>query len=161
MGDVDAANMESTLKDLQAAGVDAITQKADVTSGDSMNALAKAATEKFGGIDLVFANGGIGAGEGGNMWDYDFNDWEWGFRVNTWGVIHTINAFMPISGRTKQGSSLCYYRLRQRCLFNAARSAHLHSNQSCRTGYYRGLILPDAESPIPCTGKRPFFQAPM
>ena len=29
------------------------------------------------------------------MWEYDINDWEWGFRVNTWGLIHTINAFMP------------------------------------------------------------------
>jgi NAD(P)-dependent dehydrogenase (short-subunit alcohol dehydrogenase family) len=95
VGDVDEANMASTLKDLKAEDIDAITQKADVTSADSMNSLAEKAFSHFGGVQLVFANAGIGAGEGGQMWEYDLNDWEWGFRVNTWGVINTINAFMP------------------------------------------------------------------
>jgi len=95
VGDIDDNNMKSTLEELTAEGIEAITQKADVTSGDSMKALAEKAFSHFGGVQLVFANAGIGAGEGGNMWEYDFNDWEWGFRVNTWGVINTINAFMP------------------------------------------------------------------
>jgi NAD(P)-dependent dehydrogenase (short-subunit alcohol dehydrogenase family) len=66
-----------------------------VTSADSLNALADAAVEKLGGLDLVFANAGIGAGESGAIWDYSEKDWQWCFNVNVWGVINSIRAFMP------------------------------------------------------------------
>lgn len=95
IGDVDQQNMDDTLKALAAEGIEAIAEKADVSRADSMNALAEKAFSHFGGVQLVFANAGIGAGEGGMMWEYNLNDWEWGFRVNVWGVINTINAFMP------------------------------------------------------------------
>ena len=95
LGDVDERALEETVAGLRAEGIDAIGERADVTSAASMQALADRAFGEFGGVQLVFANAGIGAGEGGNMWEYDLNDWEWGFRVNTWGVINTINAFMP------------------------------------------------------------------
>jgi NAD(P)-dependent dehydrogenase (short-subunit alcohol dehydrogenase family) len=49
----------------------------------------------LGGLDLVFANAGIGAGETGAMWDYSEKDWQWCFNVNVWGVINSIRAFMP------------------------------------------------------------------
>ena len=29
------------------------------------------------------------------MWDYSEKDWEWCFKVNVWGVINSIKAFMP------------------------------------------------------------------
>ncbi len=56
-------------------------------------------------IDLVFANAGVGAGEGGPMWTYSMNDWQWCFNVNVWGVVNTINAFMPAPDRTGTGSA--------------------------------------------------------
>jgi NAD(P)-dependent dehydrogenase (short-subunit alcohol dehydrogenase family) len=62
---------------------------------DSLNALAEKAAATFGGIHLVFANAGISAGESGAMWEYSQKDWQWCLNVNLWGVINTINAFMP------------------------------------------------------------------
>ena len=53
------------------------------------------AFDELGGAQLVFANAGIGAGEGGAMWEYAEQDWQWAFNVNVWGVINSINAFMP------------------------------------------------------------------
>ncbi|MGB1141590.1 MAG: SDR family NAD(P)-dependent oxidoreductase, partial [Halioglobus sp.] len=70
-------------------------QHCDVTSVDSLNAVADTAEETFGGIDLVFANAGIGAGEQGAMWEYSEKDWQWAFNVNVWGVVNSIRAFMP------------------------------------------------------------------
>jgi NAD(P)-dependent dehydrogenase (short-subunit alcohol dehydrogenase family) len=95
VGDVDRAAMEQVAKDLAADNIEAIVEYCDVTSLDSLNALADAASEKLGGLDLVFANAGIGAGEGGAMWDYSEKDWEWCLNVNVWGVINSIRAFMP------------------------------------------------------------------
>ena len=95
VGDVDGAAMEQIGLDLATENIESIVEHCDVTSVDSLTALADAAAEKLGGLDLVFANAGIGAGETGAMWDYSEKDWQWCFNVNVWGVINSIRAFMP------------------------------------------------------------------
>ncbi len=95
VADIEAKALDNVVSELVASGADAMGLVADVTKAESMHDLATAAFDRYNEVHLVFANAGVGTGEGGNMWDYDLNDWEWGFRVNTWGVIHTINAFIP------------------------------------------------------------------
>ena len=95
VGDVDKTAMEQVATDLAAQGIEAIVEHCDVTSVDSINSLADAAQQQLGGLDLVFANAGIGAGEAGAMWDYSEKDWQWCFNVNVWGVINSIRALMP------------------------------------------------------------------
>ena len=95
VGDVDQVAMAQLREDLAAANVQALVEHCDVTSADSLAALADKAEDSYGGIDLVFANAGISAGESGAMWEYSPKDWQWCFNVNLWGVINTINAFMP------------------------------------------------------------------
>ncbi|MEQ8803022.1 SDR family NAD(P)-dependent oxidoreductase [Haliea sp.] len=95
IGDVDTKAMEAIDADLAAEGIDARVAACDVTNLASLENLAAIATEHFGGVQLVFANAGIGAGESGAMWDYSDKDWQWCFNVNIWGVINTIKAFMP------------------------------------------------------------------
>jgi NAD(P)-dependent dehydrogenase (short-subunit alcohol dehydrogenase family) len=95
VGDVDKAAMAQVHADLAAENIEAIVEFCDVTSLESLNALADNTEAAFGRIDLVFANAGIGAGESGAMWDYSEKDWQWCFNVNMWGVINSIRAFMP------------------------------------------------------------------
>ena len=95
VGDVDGKAMEQVQADLAGEGIENLVQFCDVTSADSLNELADQAQEQFGGIHLVFANAGIGAGESGAMWDYSDKDWQWCLNVNMWGVINSIKAFMP------------------------------------------------------------------
>ena len=95
VGDVDAAAMAQLRNDLAAEGIEALVEHCDVTDPASLKALADKAGETFGGIHLVFANAGISAGESGAMWEYSQKDWQWCLNVNLWGVINTINAFMP------------------------------------------------------------------
>ena len=95
IADVDVAALTETQTDLSAAGIDAHSSFCDVSSADSVRELAIKAFDELGGTQLVFANAGIGAGEGGAMWEYAEQDWEWAFSVNVWGVINSINAFMP------------------------------------------------------------------
>ena len=59
IGDVDKAAMDQILVDLGAENIETVVEFCDVTSGDSLNALADKAENSFGAIDLVFANGGI------------------------------------------------------------------------------------------------------
>jgi NAD(P)-dependent dehydrogenase (short-subunit alcohol dehydrogenase family) len=95
VGDVDKNAMAQIEADLAAEGIEALVEHCDVTSEDSLNAIADAAMAKFGGIQLVFANAGIGAGETGALWDYSEKDWQWTFNVNVWGVVNSIRVFMP------------------------------------------------------------------
>ena len=95
VGDVDETAMADIDQALAAEGIEARGAHCDVTSAASLESLANVATEHFGGIQLVFANAGIGAGESGAMWDYSEKDWQWCFNVNIWGVINSIRVFMP------------------------------------------------------------------
>ena len=95
VGDVDKAAMAQLQSDLAAENIEALVEFCDVTSPDSLTALADNTVETFGGIHLVFANAGISAGESGAMWEYSQKDWQWCLNVNLWGVINSINVFMP------------------------------------------------------------------
>ncbi|HBZ49073.1 MAG TPA: SDR family oxidoreductase [Halieaceae bacterium] len=95
IADVDQAALDATLASLSELGVSASAQICDVRKSADLAALASKAFDKLGGAHLVFANAGVAAGEAGPMWGYADNDWKWCFDVNLWGVINTINAFMP------------------------------------------------------------------
>ena len=96
VADIEQEAINATVAEIEKVGGSAIGVVADVTKPDSMQALADKAVETYGAVHLVFANAGIGAGEFGNLWDYSENDWQWSFNVNVWGVVNTINAFMPL-----------------------------------------------------------------
>ena len=95
VGDVDKTAMAQIKTDLAGENIEAIVEFCDVTSEDSLTAIADKAEAELGCLDLVFANAGIGAGEAGAMWEYSKKDWQWSFDVNIWGVINSINVFMP------------------------------------------------------------------
>ena len=95
IADVDEAGLEATEAALIERNIDARSQRCDVSTQAELDALAATAFEELGGAHLVFANAGVSAGEAGNLWEYSPHDWQWTFNVNFWGVIHSINAFMP------------------------------------------------------------------
>ena len=95
IADVDEAGLKATEAALVERNIDARSQVCDVSTQDSLEALAATAFDELGGAHLVFANAGISAGEAGNLWEYSPHDCQWTFNVNFWGVVHSINAFMP------------------------------------------------------------------
>lgn len=95
VGDVDGPALELVQSELAAEGIESAVEFCDVTAPESLDKLADKAQQTFGGIHLVFANAGIGAGESGAMWEYSDKDWQWCLNVNLWGVINSIKAFMP------------------------------------------------------------------
>lgn len=66
----------------------------DVTDLDSVRAAVAAATERFGAIDVVCANAGIGGG-GGHVADDEYEVWNRVMRVNLDGVVHTVKSTVP------------------------------------------------------------------
>src|SRR5438094_9565103 len=82
--------------ELTADNLDFIGVPTDVTSYDSVCSLRDAALSAYGAVHVVCNNAGIGAGAEGPIWEHELNDWRWALEVNLWGVIHGINAFVPV-----------------------------------------------------------------
>lgn len=86
-----AAGAEVLLADREAGdGVVAC----DVAQLDQVEALADLAWERFGRVDLLINNAGIG-GAGGRLWKVDPAEARRIFEVNFWGVWHGCRAFAP------------------------------------------------------------------
>ena len=101
--DYDEAAMEKTTADLKSEGIDAIGVQTDVRRWESVETLRDRAVEAFGTVHVVCNNAGIGAGAEGPIWEHELNDWRWAFEVNLWGVIHGINAFVPLLVEQDEG----------------------------------------------------------
>ena len=87
--DIDEAGAKGT-----AARIDgALGVAADVADGDSVAALADAAFDAFGQVDLLINNAGVF--QGGLSWERSIEDWEWTLGVNVYGIIHAIRSFVP------------------------------------------------------------------
>jgi NADP-dependent 3-hydroxy acid dehydrogenase YdfG len=58
-GDVDGESSQATAQDIEAAQGQAIGRRADVTDAAQMSALARAAVDRFGRIDVMINNAGV------------------------------------------------------------------------------------------------------
>jgi NADP-dependent 3-hydroxy acid dehydrogenase YdfG len=91
-----AARSEDKLAELaDELGSDgALTVPTDVTEWSEVEALAKAATDKYGRLDAVFANAGFGASRG--FLEESPEQWKGMVLTNVYGVALTIRATLPI-----------------------------------------------------------------
>lgn len=74
-------------------GSSAVYFKSDVTHVDDMKALVKLAKEKFGKIDVLFANAGVMPA--GNMSELDINGWMNMIDINIKGVLNAMYSVIP------------------------------------------------------------------
>jgi NAD(P)-dependent dehydrogenase (short-subunit alcohol dehydrogenase family) len=88
------ADIERDAVDATAAEIGATPFVTDVSQLDSVQALADAVVERFGGVDIVVNNAGIGPL--GRLADLTMDDWRWIIDVNLYGVIHGVHVFLPL-----------------------------------------------------------------
>ncbi|HTU12100.1 MAG TPA: SDR family NAD(P)-dependent oxidoreductase [Allosphingosinicella sp.] len=87
-----------------AAALGAPCQPADVRSAAQVEALAAAAMARFGRVDIVVNNAGIGPF--GALDGLGLDDWHWMLDVNLWGAIHGVRAFLPLLERNPDGGHI-------------------------------------------------------
>ena len=86
-----AARREDRLRDLAAElGEGALAVPTDVTDPAACEALVSRAVERFGSVDLLVANAGLGFY--GSIPDGDPEDWRRMFEVNVLGVLYATRA---------------------------------------------------------------------
>lgn len=96
------ARREEKLKQLkEEIGDNAIYIKADVSNIEDMKKVAAVATEKFGKIDVLFANAGIMPGS--NVAELKVEDWMKMVDINIKGVLNAIAGVYPEFLKNKKG----------------------------------------------------------
>ena len=97
----DLSTLEATAE--AAAGVATLCVRTDVTSEDDVAALGRAALERFGAVDALVANSGVG-GPSGPLWELEREAWDETFAVTVTGVFLSARAFLPAMLARRRGS---------------------------------------------------------
>jgi NAD(P)-dependent dehydrogenase (short-subunit alcohol dehydrogenase family) len=87
------ADVEPGPLEQAAAELDAHAVVCDVGDLSSVQQLADQAYDRCGAVDVLFNNAGVAVG--GPVAMMTHADWEWLMRVNLWGPIHGVEAFLP------------------------------------------------------------------
>lgn len=92
IADIEQTALDATLAELATDAASGFV--VDVSSADSVEALAAHVFETHGACHALFNNAGVAA-PSANVWDTTPNDWRWVHGVNVMGVIHGIQSFVP------------------------------------------------------------------
>jgi NAD(P)-dependent dehydrogenase (short-subunit alcohol dehydrogenase family) len=95
LADVEESALRKAEEDMRAQGATVLGVVTDVSKAEAVENLAQKTLAAFGGVHIVCNNAGVGGGFGPS-WTQPLQNWEWGFGVNLWGVIHGIRTFVPI-----------------------------------------------------------------
>ncbi len=93
LSDIDEVGLDETVEAARRAGVTVSGSRVDVADREAVYAWADRAAVEHGRVHLVFNNAGVALGstlEGGA-----YEDFEWLFSINFWGVVHGTRAFLP------------------------------------------------------------------
>lgn len=92
--DINLAGAEQTVADIEQAGGSAIAVKTDVRQSDDMQALIAAACDRFGGIDVVVNNAGLGH-RAAPMHELSEQDYDLVFDTNTKSIFWSVKYAVP------------------------------------------------------------------
>ena len=99
ISDIEADRLDATAREIGAVGI-----PANVSKADEMEALARAAVERFGTVHVLCNNAGIGPMA--PLADLTLGDWRWMIDVNLWGVINGLDAFLPVLRGNAEGGHI-------------------------------------------------------
>ncbi|HEV3268813.1 MAG TPA: SDR family NAD(P)-dependent oxidoreductase [Acidimicrobiales bacterium] len=101
LGDIEEATLQSVVEELRGDGAHVIGLRTDVSVEDDVIALRDAALAEYGAAHVVFNNAGVAAG--GAAIGTPTAIWNWLLSVNLDGVIHGLNAFVPLFLEQNEG----------------------------------------------------------
>lgn len=93
--------LEALQREIEAAGGSAIIRQTDVRDRASLQALVDLACSKFGRLDVLVSNAGIGPIS--RLDELQMDDWDAMIDINFRGVLYGIAAALPVFRRQKAG----------------------------------------------------------
>lgn len=98
LADVEREPLAVAEEELRKDGADVLAVPTDVSSRESVEALADRAHQRYGKVHVLCNNAGVAGGGGGGgvgVWNATDKDWAWVLGVNLMGVVHGLQAFVP------------------------------------------------------------------
>ena len=93
ISDINMERLSMVKEEVDKRGGKALVVACDVTDAAQTSNLAKRAIEEYGDIHFLFSNAGIATG--GFLPFITTAQWEHIIKINVWGMINTITAFLP------------------------------------------------------------------
>lgn len=93
LADIDQSGLDETCTEARALCAEVESRQVDTGSETSIAALAAAAQDTFGAIDVLINNAGVGLVA--PVAGLDSGDAHWLMNINFWGVVHGCRAFLP------------------------------------------------------------------
>jgi NAD(P)-dependent dehydrogenase (short-subunit alcohol dehydrogenase family) len=106
LADIEERALAGAVATLNAEGAEAVGVVTDVGDREAVDRLADQAWSRFGAVHIVFNNAGVAVF--GPVQDMTHVDWQWVMRVNLWGPIHGVEAFVPRLIAQKQGGHVLF-----------------------------------------------------
>ncbi|BDC48058.1 short-chain dehydrogenase [Bryobacterales bacterium F-183] len=94
VADIEEISLGATTRELQATGADVLSVTVNVGKRADVETLATRALNRFGAVDVLCNNAGVGA-KPRATWEYTQSDWEWVFNANLWSVVNGLHTFVP------------------------------------------------------------------
>jgi NAD(P)-dependent dehydrogenase (short-subunit alcohol dehydrogenase family) len=91
--DISDAGMAATAQAARTRDAQVLTSRVDVSDAEAMTRFAHATFDRFGRVDLLVNNAGVGLV--GRFLDTSGKDWRWLIDINLMGVVHGCDAFLP------------------------------------------------------------------
>jgi len=104
IADIDADRIEAAANGLREAGFDAIGVQTDVSKFDDVQALADAAMDTHGRVDVLCNN--AGAAIFSKLFNVTVDDWEWTLGIDLWGPIYGTKVFQPLIQKSENGGHI-------------------------------------------------------
>jgi len=93
LADIEQGALDDAAHRLGTAGAEVIGVRTDVGELPQVQRLAATTFQHYGAAHVVFNNAGVAVF--GPVQDMTHADWEWILKVDLWGVIHGVEAFLP------------------------------------------------------------------
>jgi NAD(P)-dependent dehydrogenase (short-subunit alcohol dehydrogenase family) len=131
------AEADAVVKAIEAAGGRALAAIADVTDATAVQAMAKAALEKFGRIDYLVNNAALRQEK--SIEDMTFEDWRYIIGIVLDGAFHCVKACLPAIKRSDAGSIVNVGGLTG--AMGAPDRAHVVTAKAGLAGFTRALAM--------------------
>jgi len=95
LADIEAAPLDEVRREIEALGAKALALVTDVSDRAQVQRLATAVEQEFGALHIAINNAGVSM-HGEPAEAIEPRNWDWIVGVNVMGVVHGIQAFLPL-----------------------------------------------------------------
>jgi NAD(P)-dependent dehydrogenase (short-subunit alcohol dehydrogenase family) len=93
LSDIEPDPLDQAVKEVSAYGTRVLAVPANVADRDAVAALADAAYDEMGSVDVLCSNAGVGVFPA--IAEATASDWDWVLSVNLGGMVNCLLAFLP------------------------------------------------------------------